>query len=171
MSASDRERDRYSATDNTMPLQLAGFRQKMVDAVATYESATATADIDALAGLFAEDCALVSPLSGRMVIRGRRDLKILAGAIYNQLHNLRWVDRWIGDSSVVIRAESRIGPFRLDDLMVLEFDADARIRRVRPHLRPLLASIYLLVVLTPRMARHPALIRRALRGEVLTHRS
>lgn len=157
--------------DNTVPLQPASFKQQMTDAVAGYEAATVAADIDALRRLFAENCELVSPLSGRLVFRGRHDLAILAKVIYSQLHDLRWTDRWIGDTSAVIRAQSKIGRFPLDDLMVLEFDSDARIIRIRPHLRPLVGSLWLFAILLVRMAPHPGVIRRAFRGQILMDRS
>jgi hypothetical protein len=47
--------------------------------------------------------------------------------------------------------------------MVLELAADGRIQRIRPYLRPWLALTLLALMLGPKVARHPGLVRRALR--------
>ena len=51
----------------------------MDDAVARYRTASETNDIDGLIATLAPDAELLSPLSGRLVFRGREDLRILIG--------------------------------------------------------------------------------------------
>jgi hypothetical protein len=48
--------------------------------------------------------------------------------------------------------------------MVCELAPDGRIRRISPHLRPWLALSTLALKLGVRMARHPGVLLRALRG-------
>lgn len=55
----------------------------MDDAVARYRAASEANDLDALMETIAPDAELVSPLSGRMVFRGRDDLRVLLGAVYS----------------------------------------------------------------------------------------
>ena len=50
----------------------------------------------------------------------------------------------------------------MTDAMVFELGADGRIERIGPHLRPWLALTLFAVVLGPKVARHPAIVRRAL---------
>jgi ketosteroid isomerase-like protein len=58
------------------------------DAVATFLDATKARDIDRIVSTLAPDAELLSPLSGRMVFRGRDDLRVLLGAVYGGLSNL-----------------------------------------------------------------------------------
>jgi len=135
----------------------------MDDAVARYRSASEANDIDALIGALAPDVELVSPLSGRLVFRGRDDLRVLLGAVYGAMSGLRWREE-VGDGAIrVVMGDGTIGPFALADAMVCELDEDRRIRRIRPYLRPWLGLSYLALCLTPKMARHPGVMLRALR--------
>jgi hypothetical protein len=60
--------------------------------------------------------------------------------------------------------EGRVGPFRLTDAMAFELGLDGRITRIRPHLRPWLATTTLALVLGPKLAPHAGVVARALRG-------
>jgi hypothetical protein len=51
----------------------------------------------------------------------------------------------------------------MSDAMVFELAEDGRIRRIRPHLRPWLATTLFELLLGRRVGSHPGLIRRALR--------
>src|SRR4051794_13227888 len=111
----------------------------MGDAIDVYCAASEAADIDALMETLGPEAEVVSPISGRMVFRGRDDLRILLGAVYDVTRNLHW-SRQVGDGDVrVVVGDMRIGPLRLTDAMVFDLDAEGRIRRIRPHLRPWLA--------------------------------
>jgi hypothetical protein len=114
----------------------------------------------------APDVELVSPLSGRMVFRGREDVRTLAGAVYGSLRGLRWDSQAVTETgeTVFVAGSGRIGPLRLDDAMVFELDPESGlIRRVRPHLRPWLALSALALRLLPTLARRPGMTLRALR--------
>ena len=136
----------------------------MTDAVSTYCAASEAADIDAMMGTLAPDAELVSPISGRMVFRGHDDLRILLTAVYGSLNGVRWTEAVGQDHVRVAIAEARVGPLRMTDAMVFDLGADGLITRVRPHLRPWLALTLLAAMLGPKVGRHPALVRRALRG-------
>ena len=136
----------------------------MEDAVATYRTASEANDIDALMTAFAPDAVVVSPISGRMVFRGRDDVRRLLGAVYGTLRELRWQDPiGVGDRRVLY-GECRIGPVRMTDSMVFDLDPDGRITTMRPHLRPWLALTLFALVLGPKVARSPGVVLRALRG-------
>ena len=131
------------------------------DVVAQYESASAAADIDALMKTLAPDAELVSPLVGSGVIRGHGDLRILFDAVYTSLHDLRWVERIGDDHRVVMIGEAKVGPFRIGDAAVIELAEDGLIRRIRPHLRPWLATTVFALRVLPKVAMHPGLVRRS----------
>lgn len=135
----------------------------MDDAVARYRTASEANDIDALISSLAVDAELVSPLSGRMVFRGRDDLRTLLAAIYGTLGSLRWSEEIGNGSQRVMIGEARVGWVRLSDAMVFDVGPEGLITRIRPHLRPWLALSFLAVKLLPKMVRHPAMIVRALR--------
>ena len=136
----------------------------MSEAVARYRAASEADDIPGMMATLAPDAELISPLSGRMVFRGYDDLRILLTAVYGSMTGLRWREQ-VGDANMsLILGESRIGPLKLGDAMVLELDDQDRIRRIRPHLRPWLSLTLLALVLGPKMGRHPGVIRRALKG-------
>jgi len=133
------------------------------DAVARYRTASEANDIDGLMETLADDAELVSPISGRMVFRGKADLRVLLTAVYGSITGLRWREQ-VGDGTVhVAVADGKVGPLKLGDAMVFELAGDGRIRRIRPHLRPWLALTVLAIKLGPRLGRHPGLIGRALR--------
>lgn len=134
-----------------------------MDAVARYRAASEANDIEGLVLALADDVELVSPLSGRMVFRGRDDLAVLLGAVYGTVTGLRWThELGDGDERVVV-GECRVGPLKLGDAMVLELNPAGLIRRIRPHLRPWLALTLFALLLGPHVARHPGLVLRALR--------
>ncbi len=135
----------------------------MEDAVARYGAATERGDIAALMQTLAPNPELISPISGRMVFRGTRDIEILATAVYGSLRGLRWGEP-VGEGSMrVLVGEGRIGPVKLGDAMVFELACDGRIRTIRPHLRPWLALTVLALRLGPKLGRHPGVLWRALR--------
>lgn len=137
----------------------------MADAVTRYCAASEARNIDAIMATLAPDAALVSPLSGRMVFRGLDDLRILLTAVYGSMSGLRWVQQ-IGEGTTtrVAIAEGRVGGTQLGDAMLFELDASGMIRRIRPHLRPWLGTTVFALILGPKIARHPGMVLRALRG-------
>jgi SnoaL-like domain len=133
------------------------------DAVTRYRAASEANDIDGVMQTLTSDVELVSPISGRMVFRGREDLRSLLAAVYGSLRGFRW-DEEVGDSRVrLLIGEGFIGPLKLSDAMVLELAEDGRIQRFRPHLRPWLAVTLFALVLGAKVGRHPAIVVRALR--------
>jgi hypothetical protein len=133
------------------------------DAVIRYRTASETNDMDGLVATLAPDAELISPLSGRLVFRGHSDLRLLLGAVYGDMKGLRWREE-VGDGAIrVVLGDGTIGPFKLADAMVCELDADGRIRRIRPFLRPWLAVTFFALRLAPKIGRHPGVLLRAAR--------
>ncbi|WP_194814657.1 nuclear transport factor 2 family protein [Nocardia sp. XZ_19_385] len=134
----------------------------MEDFLAQYCAASAARDFDTMMKAVAQDAVLVSPLSGRAVFRGHDDLRILLTAVYSALSDSSWeAPIGTGDRRVVI-GHAKIGPVQLTDAMIIDLDADGRIRRFGPHLRPWLALTLVAVRLLPTMLRHPAVMRRSM---------
>jgi hypothetical protein len=133
-----------------------------VDAVESYCRASEENDLAALMAALAADVELVSPLSGHMIFRGRDDLRVLLGAVYGSLTELRWQEE-VGDRLVrVVAGECRVLGLRLGDAMVLELSKDGKIVRIRPHLRPWLATSVFAVLIGAKLLPHPGVLRRAL---------
>jgi hypothetical protein len=130
--------------------------------VARFCTATEACDIDAAMATLAPDAELVSPVSGRAVFRGDADLRVLLGAVYGTVSNVRWRHILGNDGTHVALAEGTIAGVRLTDAVVLDLSGDGRIQRITPHLRPWLALTLLTLALGPRLVRHPGVIRRAL---------
>ena len=136
----------------------------MDDTVARFRAAYEAQDVDAVIAELVPTAELVSPISGRLVFRGTDDLRTLFTALFATVARIGW-EREVGDGPVrVLVGTAAVGPFRMTDAMVVELDADGRIRRLRPHLRPWLALTVLALTLGPRVARHPGVVGRALRG-------
>jgi hypothetical protein len=134
----------------------------MEDAVSRYRTATEAGDMGAMMETLAPDVEVVSPISGKMSFRGQDDVRILLSAVYGTLNSLRWTDT-VGDGEHrVAIGEARIGPVKMTDAMVFDLAPDGLIRRISPHLRPWLALTLFAAALGPKVARHPALVRRAL---------
>jgi hypothetical protein len=134
------------------------------DAITTFLEATRINDVDCMMSALAPDAELISPLSGRMVFRGRDDLRVLLAAVYGGLNDLTWQEV-IGEGSTrVAVSTARVAGVTITDAMVLELDDAGLIRRIRPHLRPWLAMTVFALLLGPKIARHPGVARRALRS-------
>ncbi len=136
----------------------------MDDALSRYLVASEAVDMEGVMGALADEIELVSPISGRMVFRGRDDVEFLLRAVYGSLRDLRW-DPAIGDGERrVAVGRTRIGPVRMTDAMVFDLAPDGRIRRIGPHLRPWLALTLFALILGPKVARRPGVVWRALRA-------
>jgi hypothetical protein len=136
----------------------------MEDAVSRYRTASEEGDIGALMETLTADVEVVSPISGKMVFRGQDDVRILLSAVYGSLSDLRWTDTLGDGERRVALGETRIGPVAMTDAMVFELAPDGLIRRIGPHLRPWLALTLFAAAIGPKVARHPAVVRRALRS-------
>ncbi len=136
----------------------------MEDAIAVYRRASEANDIDGLLGTLAPDAELRSPISGRMVFRGTKDIRVLLGAVYSTTRDLRWTEE-VGDGAArVVIGQCKIGPLRMTDAMAFDLDSEGRIRRIRPHLRPWLALTLFALILLVKVGAHPDLVLRAARG-------
>jgi hypothetical protein len=136
----------------------------MDDAIDRYCRASEANDIEALGTTLSPNVELVSPLSGRMVFRGTEDVKLLATQVYRATRGWRWSEQFGDGNRRVVIGEGRIGPFRISDAIAFELDVDGRITRIRPHLRPWLATTYFALMLGPKMLPHAGVLARALRG-------
>lgn len=134
----------------------------MTDAVARFKVASEANDVEGMLATLAPGAGLVSPLSARFVFRGE-DVGFLLAAVYGTLTGVRWLEEMGEGSMRTILGEARIGPLRMGDAMVLELAADGRIQRIRPHLRPWLATTAFAIVLGAKVARRPGMVLRALR--------
>ncbi|HJT96526.1 MAG TPA: nuclear transport factor 2 family protein [Mycobacterium sp.] len=133
------------------------------DSVAAFLQATRTKDLDRMTSALSSDAELVSPLSGRMIFRGREDLRVLLGAVYGALNELTWEEVIGVGSTRVAVSTARVAGVTITDAMVLDLDDAGLITRIRPHLRPWLAITLFALLLGPTIARHPDVLRRALR--------
>jgi hypothetical protein len=136
----------------------------MDDAIDRYCRASEVNDIESLTATLSPRVEFVSPLSGRMVFRGAEDVTVLATQVYGAIRGLRWDERFGDGSRQVVIGEGQVGPFRMTDAMAFELGVDGRITRIRPHLRPWLATTYFALLLGPKLVRHAGVVARALRG-------
>lgn len=134
----------------------------MDDAISRYRTASEAGDVAGIMATLAPDVELVSPISGRMVFRGRDDVEVLMRGVYGSLRGLRWTDTLGDGDRRVIFGEAKLLGVRLTDAMVLDLAPDGQIERIGPHLRPWLALSLFAVVLGPRIGVRPGIIRRAL---------
>jgi hypothetical protein len=136
----------------------------MDDAIATYREASEANEVDRLLGVLAPDAEVVSPISGRMVFRGAKDLRVLLGAVYSTTRGMRWTEEVGEGAARVLIGEFKVGPLRMTDAMAFDLASDGRIRRIRPHLRPYLGTTLFAMSLGLKVGIHPGVVLRALRG-------
>lgn len=136
----------------------------MADALAQYRTASEAGDIAGIMAATAPDVELVSPISGRMVFRGQKDVGVLVAAVYGSLKDLRWTGCFGEGTRRVMVGEARLLGVHLTDAMVFDLDDEGRIKRIGPHLRPWLALTLFAVVLGPKVSLRPGMVWRALRG-------
>ncbi|MHA3024304.1 nuclear transport factor 2 family protein [Mycobacterium sp. BMJ-28] len=135
------------------------------DVVSRFLAAVAAGDTDAVIDTMAPDAQMITPLSGRAVIRGHSDLRVVFDALLPALAaNLQWRSRFgpNGAGATIAIADTRLAGVRVHDAMLIEQDGDGRIRRVTPHVRPLLGLFASALILGPKLIRHPGVLRRAL---------
>jgi SnoaL-like domain len=137
----------------------------MDEPLSRYLAASEAGNLSGVGEAFTEDIEVVSPISGRMIFRGRDDAQFLLAAVYGSLRDLRWTETLGEGERRVVLGHTRIGPVRMTDAMVFDLAPDGRIRRISPHLRPWLALTLFALVLGPQVARRPGMIRRALRAD------
>ena len=133
-------------------------------AIDRYLAAARSNDIDALVETLADDPELISPLSGRMVFRGREDLRVLLRVVYGSLRDASWQAPIHDGNRCVVLGESRVGPAHRYDVTVFELADDGRIQRIRPFVRPWLALTVDALVVGPKMALRLGVVWRSLRG-------
>jgi hypothetical protein len=131
-------------------------------AIDRYLAAAQSNDIDALVETLADDPELVSPLSGRMVFRGREDLRVLLRVVYGSLRGASWQAPVRDGNRCVVLGESRVGLAHRYDVTVFELADDGRIQRIRPFVRPWLALSVDALVVGPKMALHLGVVWRSL---------
>lgn len=136
----------------------------MDEPLSRYLSASEVGDTAGIVETLADDVEVVSPISGRMVFRGRDDVGFLLAAVYGSLQGLRWTETIGEGERRVAVGSARLWGVRMTDAMVFDLAPDGRIRRIGPHLRPWLALTLFALVLGPQVARRPGMIWRALRG-------
>jgi hypothetical protein len=132
------------------------------DCVADFCAAAQSKDLDGMVGALASDAQLLSPLFGSAVFHGHDDLRVLLGAAFGSLRDLRWQDVVGEGRTRVAVSEARVAGLRINDAMVVELDDAGRIRKIRPHVRPWLALTVFALRLGPKLVRHPGVILRAL---------
>jgi hypothetical protein len=132
------------------------------DAVTRYCSATKSGDLDAMAATFASDVELPSPLFGRMTFRGD-DVRGILTVVYSVLRGVDW-EAPVGDGATRLAVtHAKVLGMHIDDAMVFELDEEGKIRRIRPHLRPLAAITLFALAVVPHVATKPLMTLRALR--------
>jgi len=134
------------------------------DSLQRYLSASEVGDLEGLMSALTPDVEVVSPISGRMVFRGRDDVELLLGAVYSSLKGLHWSEPLGDGERRVAVGEARLLGVRMTDAMVFDLAPDGRIRRIGPHLRPWLALTLFALVLGPQVGRRPGMIWRALQS-------
>jgi hypothetical protein len=135
-----------------------------VDSLTRYREASEANDIARLMEATTADVEVVSPISGRMVFKGKEDVEFLLSSVYGMLSDLRWKQEIGEGEHRVLYGEARLGPVRMTDAMVFELAPDGRIRRISPHLRPWLALTVFAMVLGPKVGFRPGVVLRALRN-------
>jgi hypothetical protein len=133
------------------------------DTIDRYLAAAQSNDIDTLVETLADEPELVSPLSGRMVFRGREDLRVLLRVVYGSLRGVSSQAPIRDGNRCVVLGQSRVGPAHRFDVTVFELADDGRIQRIRPFVRPWLALTVDALVVGPKMAPHLGVVWRALR--------
>jgi hypothetical protein len=134
----------------------------MDDAVTRYCAASEANDMDALVATFAADIELLSPLSGHLLFRGIDDVRFLLGCVYDTIGHVRWQPPIGQGTTRLAITQARVGGLRIDDAMLFELDGNGLIRKIRPHLRPWLATTVFALLVGPKVARRPGALLRAL---------
>jgi hypothetical protein len=132
------------------------------NAVEHYRSASQANDIDMIMESLSRDVEVASPIVGRMLFRGQRDVRILFSAVYSLATDLEWHRELVAEQTHVLVGELNVGPFRLSDAMVLDVDDDGHICRVTPHLRPWLGLTVFAICLGTRLIMTPSVLWRAI---------
>src|SRR4051812_45061066 len=145
-------------------LMRAFYRSAIADALEIYARAGETRDADLAATAFADDGRLRSPVFGSFVIRGRDDIRTLLGVVYSVARQTEFTRRMRNGNTGMLTARGRVGGVRLEEAFVFDLDENGLIKVVTVHMRPLFGLAWFAFLVGPRMARHPGVLLRAMRG-------
>jgi hypothetical protein len=108
-------------------------------------------DLDALAGVLAEDIALGAPPYWSP-LEGRELVSHLLGLIVTTIEDFRYRREWVSGSELALEFTGRVGDLELQGIDLISLDASGRIRRLEVPMRPLNAILALRERIAPQMA-------------------
>jgi len=133
------------------------------DAVERFCRAAEINDVDGMLAQCAATAELIPPISSKMVIAGHDDLRLLLGAVFGSIRNLR-VRQILADGDTRVSVfDATFAGLYLTDAMVIDCDDAGQIRRITPHIRPLLPLVLVSIATAPKILRYPRMILRSRR--------
>lgn len=124
-----------------------------------FVTAIAAKDVDGVVACLAADAELRSPITRRIVFRGREQIREVLEVVYAALEDNR-VEAVIGDGDErVLLVSSRLGGQPLDETMVVRQNAAGEITSMRLYVRTMPQLVSLAAVVGPPLARRRSRVR------------
>jgi hypothetical protein len=118
-------------------------------------------DLDAAVEAFAPDAVLRSPLTGRLVFRGRDQIRTVTGIVLEAFEDLRYTGEVNDGSTAFLLSRAHIEGQEIEIADHVVLDEDGRISELTVFCRPLPAAAVALRVLGTALARRRGAKRAA----------
>jgi hypothetical protein len=103
-----------------------------------FRTAAENKDVELMTETLREDVVLHSPVLFRG-FEGREAVGMILGHVAEVLEDLAYTDEGVGDGTVVLRFEARVGDLELEGVDYLQVDEDGRVVDLTVFMRPMSA--------------------------------
>ena len=118
-------------------------------------------DLNEVVAAFAADAVFRSPLTGRLVFRGRDQIGAVTKVVLDAFEDFRYTGELRDGDRAVLLARARIGGEDIEMVDSLRLDPEGKIREMTVFFRPLPASAVALRVIGAGLARRKGRMRVA----------
>jgi hypothetical protein len=134
---------------------------------AKYRAAAEAHDVDGMLACMTPGVVLSSPITDAFAFAGRDQLRLLLEDVFAVMDDVAYSLDAGDDRTRVLRLSARIGPQRLDEVMLVTLADDGLIERFELFVRPLPGLTAMAAALGPRVARRRGRARALLAAAML----
>ena len=132
-----------------------------VSAGSSMRAAMERRDLRAVADAFAAEAEFHSPLTGKLIFKGREQIAALAGIVLDEFENFRYTDEIMGDEDGFLVGRAKVDGLEIEFVDHLRFGGDGRIAEITVFFRPLPAAAAALRRIGARLGRRTSHARGA----------
>jgi hypothetical protein len=129
---------------------------------ARFRRAVEAGDVEAVIETLAPDVVLNSPITDRVVFRGRDEVRVLLRSVFATIGDIRYFADVGDERTRALFYRANVGGHPLEEATRVELDGQGQISEITLFFRPLPGLATLTAALAPRMARRHGRLRPVL---------